>query len=229
MQSVFEEDMHAKRVLSLGNGVLGGMYAASLWVHAIGQGLAGAREIHGAKHSIKQVDRLLSNRKLDVLELFATWVPFMLGEREEAFIVLDWTDFDADDHAVIAAFLVTSHGRATPLAWKTVIKSELANARNEHEDGLLLRLHEIIPRDVRVTILADRGFGDQALYTFLQQIGWHYVIRLRGCIEVRDCGRGPYPRAGGPDPPRVRGSVALSDDAQATAAAKLVNRSPGSE
>lgn len=186
VESLFEEDMHAKRVLSLGNGVLGVMYAASLSVHAIGQGLARAREIRGAKHTTKQVDRLLSNRKLDVWELFGTWVLFVLGERKEAFIVLDWTDFDADGHAVIAAYLVTSHGRATPLAWKTVNKSELSDARNEHEDELLLRLHEIIPRDVRVTILADRGFGDQALYRFLQQIGWDYVIRFRGCIEVCD-------------------------------------------
>lgn len=186
VQSLFEEDMHAKRVLSLGNGVLGVMYAASLSVHAIGLGLASARSILRPKHSIKQVDRLLSNRKVDVWEMFGTWVPFVLGERREAFIALDWTDFDADDHAVIAAYLVTSHGRATPLAWKTVNKSELSDARNDHEDALLVRLHEIIPRDVRVTILADRGFGDQALYRFLQRIGWDYVIRFRGCIEVCD-------------------------------------------
>lgn len=186
VEDLFEEDMHAKRVLSLGNGVLGVMYAASLSVHAIGVGLARARSIRGAKHSIKQVDRLLSNNKLDVDAIFGTWVPFVLGERKEAVIVLDWTDFDADDHAVIAAYLVTNHGRATPLAWKTVKKSELADARNEHEDALLLRLHEVIPRDVQVTILADRGFGDQALYSFLEEIGWDYVIRFRGCIEVCD-------------------------------------------
>ena len=195
VESLFEEDMHAKRVLSLGNGVLGVMYAASLSVHAIGIGLANARFLGQAKHSIKQVDRLLSNRKLDVWEMFGTWVLFILGERKEAFIVLDWTDFDADDHAVIAAYLVTSHGRATPLAWKTVKKSELSDARNEHEDALLLRLHEIIPRDVRVTILADRGFGDQALYTFLQEIGWDYVIRFRGCIEVCDANGETKPAA----------------------------------
>src|SRR5690606_33630981 len=119
VESLFEEDMHAKRVLSLGNGVLGVMYAASLSVHAIGLGLASPRSIRGAQHAVKQVDRLLSNSKLDVWELFGTWVLFVLGERKEAFIVLDWTDFDGDDHAVIAAYLVTSHGRATPLAWKT--------------------------------------------------------------------------------------------------------------
>lgn len=183
VRGLFAEDIHAKRVLSLGHGVIGVMYAASLSVHAIGIGLSKARDT-SPKHSIKQVDRLLSNAKLNVWELFGTWVPFLVAERKEIMVALDWTDFDADNHSVIAAYLITNHGRATPLAWKTVQKSELKDARNGYEDELLLHLRKIIPRDVRVTILADRGFGDQALYTFLHEIGWDYVIRFRGGIEV---------------------------------------------
>lgn len=185
VEDLFAEDMHAKRVESLGNAVVGVMHAASLSVRAIGVGLAMANELK-SKHAVKQVDRLLGNKKLDVAELFAAWVPYVLGERKEAIIALDWTDFDADDHTTLAAYLVTSHGRATPLAWKTVTKSELKGARNDHEDALLDRLHEVIPRDVRVTILADRGFGDQELYRYLQELGWDYVIRFRGGIEVCD-------------------------------------------
>jgi len=183
MEDLFAEDMHAKRVLSLSNGVVGVMHAASLSVRAIGVGLAMANELK-SKHAVKQVDRLLSNKKLDVSETFGTWVPYVLGERKEAIIALDWTDFDADDHATLAAYLVTSHGRATPLAWKTVEKSKLEGARNDHEDALLMRLKKVIPGDVRVTILADRAFGDQELYRFLHELGWDYAIRFRGCIEV---------------------------------------------
>jgi hypothetical protein len=185
VESLFADDMHAKRVLSLGNGVIGVMYAASLAIHAIGVGLATALELK-AKHATKQVDRLLSNAKLAVWDLFALWVPYVLGQRREAVIALDWTSFDGDDHATLAAYLVTSHGRATPLMWKTVIASELEGARNDHEDALLIRLKEVMPPEVRVTILADRAFGDQALYEFLHQLGWDYVIRFRGCIEVRN-------------------------------------------
>ena len=43
LQSLFGEDMHAKRVLSLANATLGVMTSASLAVHAIGLGLAQAR------------------------------------------------------------------------------------------------------------------------------------------------------------------------------------------
>lgn len=184
VENLVGEDMHAKRVLSLGNAVVGVMHGASLSIHAIGEGLAASKDLF-RKHSVKQVNRLLSNSKLDIWELFALWVPYVIGERNEAVIALDWTDFDADDHCTIAAYLITSHGRATPLVWKTVTKSTLKRRRNEHEDAVLERLREVIPANVTVTVLADRGFGDRKLYEWLLGVGWHFAIRFRDCIEVR--------------------------------------------
>jgi hypothetical protein len=183
VENVVGDDMHAKRVLSLGNAVVGAMFAASLSIHAIGQGLAASQRTM-RKHGVKQVDRLLSNGKLDVWSIFAAWVPFVVGQRKEVVVALDWTEFDKDDHSTIALYLVTSHGRATPLLWRTVKKSELKDARNGHEDAVLLRLHEVLPRDVRVTVLADRAFGDHTLYDWLQEIGWDFAIRFRECILV---------------------------------------------
>jgi hypothetical protein len=113
-------------------------------------------------------------------------VPFVVAQRAEAVVVLDWTDFDKDDQTTLAAYLVTNHGRATPLMWMTVPKSELKGQRNDHEDVVLGRLADVMPRGVRVTILADRAFGDQKLYAFLQELGWDYIIRFRECITVRD-------------------------------------------
>ena len=124
-QALFESDVHAKRVYSIANAVLGVVYAASLAIHAIGCGLAAARGLK-KKHAVKQVDRLLSNVGVNVWELFATWVPFIVGPRPLIVVALDWTEHDHDDHSTIALNLITSHGRATPLMWKTVVKSELA-------------------------------------------------------------------------------------------------------
>lgn len=64
----------------------------------------------GAIH--KQVDRLLSNPGLNVWDLFAHWVPHVLGASREIVVALDWTAFDADAHATIALHLVTRHGRS---------------------------------------------------------------------------------------------------------------------
>jgi hypothetical protein len=50
---------------------------------------------------------------------------------------------------------------------------------------LLDELHKAVPEDVRVTVVADRGFGDQKLYEYLSDgLGWDYVIRFRESIQV---------------------------------------------
>jgi DDE family transposase len=84
----------------------------------------------------------------------------------------------------MALKLVTRHGRATPLIWLSVHKDELTNARNAYEDAAVRRLAEVLSNDVKVTILADRGFADTKLFGFLDELGFDYVIRLKGNTKV---------------------------------------------
>jgi len=109
---------------------------------------------------------------------------YLVSAREHILVALDWTEFDGDDQSTIALYLITRHGRATPLLWKTVQKSTLARHRNSYEDEIIERLHEVLPEQVRVTLLADRGFGDQKRYEHLAMLGWDYVIRFREGIKV---------------------------------------------
>jgi len=183
IEKIFEDDLHARRVLSLANGVVGVLDAAALSIHAIGRGYAHATG-GSEKHGVKQTDRLLGNRGIEVWSLFGAWAGFVVGERKEIVVALDWTEFDADDHATLAGYLITSHGRATPLIWLTVRKSTLKDQRNDHEYKLIERLHECLAADVTITLLADRGFGDQKLYRMLQTLGWDFIIRFRGAIQV---------------------------------------------
>lgn len=185
---LFAEDMHAKRVASLANATLGTLEAATLAVSAIGHGLALA---HGglSRHAIKQVDRLLSNDGLDVDALMPGWVSYCLGERSEIVVAMDWTDFDADDQSTLMLSMLTEHGRATPLLWLTVRKSELKDQRNRCEYWIVTRLAEILPTDVKVLLIADRGFGDTKLYAVLKdELHFDYVIRFRGNIKVTSAG-----------------------------------------
>lgn len=189
VSTIFSEDLHAKRVASLAGAAVGVLEGAALGIHAIGNALAMAEGLKG-KHAVKQVDRLLSNAGIHVWDLFSNWVPYIVGDRSEVVTALDWTDFDADDQSTIALSMITSHGRATPLLWKTVMKSELKGWRNEHEDVLLERFRQVLPAGVKVTVLADRGFGDQALYELLEdQLGLDFVVRFRGIIQVTKAGR----------------------------------------
>jgi hypothetical protein len=153
------------------------MTGASLGVAVIGKSLAQARGLL-PKHAVKQVDRLLSNPRIEAV--FATWVPEMVGPRKDIVVAMDC--FDADGQATLALKLVTRHGRATPLIWLSVHKDELTDARNAYEDAAVRRLAEVLSNDVKVTLLA--GFADTKLFGFLDELGFDYVIRLKGNTKV---------------------------------------------
>jgi hypothetical protein len=180
---LYGSDLHAKRVAALAGATLVVMTGASLAVAMIGQALAQARGLV-TKHAVKRVERLLSNAGIDVWDSFARWVPQQVGERPDILVAMDWTDFDHDGQSTLVLSLVAGHGRATPLIWLTVWKEEIATRRNDYEDACLRRLAETMPAGCRVTILADRGFGDQKLFAFLAELGFGYVIRFRGNIRV---------------------------------------------
>ena len=184
LENLFDGDLHAKRVLSLANATLGVVRTASLAVNTIGQGLALARGLV-TKHAIKQVDRLLSNEGIDIDAALRHWVAYVAGSRTDIKVAMDWTDFDAGGQTTIMLSLLTRHGRATPLVWLTVETATLKNHRNEYEYQALVRLADALPADIKVCIVADRGFGDQKLYRFLTgELKFDYVIRFRGNITV---------------------------------------------
>jgi len=165
--------------------VLGTLHAARAGITAIGEGLAVALGLE-RKHAIKQVDRLLGNTHLDPQLLAPPWVGFVVGNRKQILVALDWTEFPKDDHSTLCLSVVNSSGRATPVLWQTVQKSALCFARNAMEDTLLERLCAALPDGVHVTVLCDRGFGDQALYQFLRALGMDFIIRFRQDILVTD-------------------------------------------
>jgi hypothetical protein len=183
LDSILSEDTHAKRVDSLANAALGVMTGASLAVAMIGKSLAQALL---TKHAVKQVDRLLSNPRIEAWDIFATWVPEMRARTSW------WTDFDADGHLALKLVMA-----AADLAQR----SQGRAARNAYEDAAVRRLAEGLPDDVKVTLLA--GFADTKLFGFLDELGFDYVIRLKGNTKVSAGrpGRGPG-RASCAMPPR---------------------------
>jgi len=183
IESIVGDCMHSKRILSLSNAVEGIMYASSLALSAIGKALAVAEGLN-AKHAVKQLDRFFSNKKIHLDIFFSAWIKFLIGSRQEIVVALDWTDYDRDDQSTLALNMITSHGRATPLLWKTYIKSEMNGKRNYCEDVMLFFLQSCLPTGCRVTVLADRGFGDTDLLLYLKKLGFDYVIRIKSNITM---------------------------------------------
>ncbi len=180
----FDGELHAKRVPSLTNATLDVIINASLAVSTIEQELVLARGL-SIEHAIKQVDRLLSNQGIDADAALRHWVRYVVAARTSINIALDWTDFDVDGQATIMLSLLSSHGRATPLMWLSVDTSTLKNRRNEYEYQVLVRPAEAPPADIKVCVVADRGFGDHKLYGVLaEEFHFNYIIRFRGNIKV---------------------------------------------
>ncbi len=169
IEALLQEDTHAARLASLTNGVAGVLSAAVLSIHAIGQAYARLAGIT-AKSGVEQIDRLLSNQGVDLLALQKRWVEFVVGARKEIVVAMDWTEFEKDDHSTLCIYLLTNHGRATPLLWETVQRSELLGRRTGIEHALVERLHGWLDRTVAVELLADRGFGDQKLNGLLMTL-----------------------------------------------------------
>ena len=189
LENIFaEESLHAKRMEAIANYAIGTMEAPRAAIHAIGAAYAKVAHIQ-SRHGVKQADRFLSNPGIDIAALTPAWAKFVIGPRTEIIVALDWTDFEPDDHTTLCAYVVTTHGRATPLCWTTHKKSHLTDGeRTAAEHALIERLSRAIPPNVSITLLADRGFGDQVLYQTLDLLGWQYVIRFRGIIAVEHKG-----------------------------------------
>lgn len=180
-------DLHALTKGSIANAVLGTVHSPRLGVTPIGTAYARVTN-RSAKHGVKQVDSLVGRATFDLPPCFRAYVRHVLGHRTSAIVALDWTEFALDGQATICLYLITRHGRATPLVWKTVDLSQLKDQRNSFEDEVLRLFAECLPteRRVRVVVLADRGFGDVALYSELEnEFGFDFVIRFRKNVLIQ--------------------------------------------
>jgi DDE family transposase len=183
MGEVFGGEIHAPRVASLRDGVDGVLHAAHLGGRAIGHGLAVASGL-APRHAIKQVDRLLSNPKRMREAVARGWVRFVVDERKALFVNFDWTEFEAAEQAMIGLGTQTERGRRTPLVWQPGTRSELKDQRHAHADELLGLLADVLPKGVRVTVMADRGFSDIQLYRFLNELSCESLRRFRGVVYI---------------------------------------------
>ncbi len=114
-------EIRAKRTLSVVNATVEILTSTSFSIHAIGHGLAYEYGLT-SKHSIKQVDRLLSNQGVDIEEIFPLRLKDNIGGRNEIIVILDWTGFEEDVQTTTGQGLASSHGRSSPLMRKSILK-----------------------------------------------------------------------------------------------------------
>jgi hypothetical protein len=164
---------------------LAALAAAAMRVQRVSLANIGRRMVGTAKHQIKRCWRFCANERVETADAMRGVVARLLKKRKKPLLVaVDWVDIKGFQTLLASAVL---KGRSTPIAWASTTNHvyDGHRSRNAFEESLLLVLRDMIPRTVRVVILADRGFGRTALATFCQRHGFGYAIRIQPKVTVR--------------------------------------------
>lgn len=131
----------------------------------------------------RQFSRWIHNDKIKASEVY----------RELASLAfIDWSDESAElaldptmlwnKYAVVRVSVVY-RGRSLPLCW-VVLEQKSATVALAKYEMILREAARLLPSHCKVTLLADRGFNDIGLMKLCTELGWHFVIRLKGSIVV---------------------------------------------
>jgi len=148
-----------------------------------------AREVPGAikhKHRLKRLWRFVSNHRIKPEKLTSFWINWCVSvftSGKYIPIAIDWTTLPGNLPCLMAA--IPFKGRAIPLLWQIVPFGNLKDSQNRVEERLITRLTNLIPKDKRITILADRGFGRASLVEFLLKKNLLFVLRVRADVIIR--------------------------------------------
>lgn len=154
-------------------------------VTAIGRGMCRKGR---PKHGIKRADRLLSNSHL-FAERALFWSSIcsrLIDPVARPVIIVDWTKVVDGYYALVAA--VPSSGRALPIYLE--VHPEHAHGGRRVVDTFLCRLRDILPKRCSPILVADAQFRCP-FFTKVRELGWDYVVRVRGRVLMRYSKDGP--------------------------------------
>lgn len=119
------------------------------------------------------------SREVDVRTCFAPLLRWLLSwwptEEPRLALALDATTLS--DRFTVLAISVLYRGCAIPVAWK-VVAAGAKGAWQPHWKDLLIALHDGVPHEWLVLVMADRGLYAPWLYEQIVALGWHPFLRI---------------------------------------------------
>lgn len=168
--------VHANRVRAVVVAATAVVWAGRLSVSRIGRAVRGPTS---PKHSIKRIDRLLSNHQLwRERTTFFRSLAGLVVRGDSPTVLVDWTKLPKDQHALVAA--VPVGGRALPIYSEVHRERLLGNPRVQ--DRFLRQLAMVLPTGCIPVIVADAGFKTP-FFASVRMLGWQFVVRLRGRLS----------------------------------------------
>jgi hypothetical protein len=170
--------MRLSRCKTLAAIVPGAMELCGVGVLALGRSMETETT---AKHNIKRVERFLGNARVESHAIARAIFNAFAPEQGPVLVLADWTDVT---NGKLLVFALPCNGRSLPfftyVVSKKVGEGELIQAENE----ALKILRHICSDRSEVTIVADRGFGNQRWIQAVRAQGFHFVQRLSCVFNV---------------------------------------------
>jgi hypothetical protein len=178
--TVCASSLRLSQAKTLGILVSSAMRVERISLANIGRAMSGM-----VKHQIKRCWRFCANDRVETADAMRGVLKRVLKKRKKKLLVsFDWTDIKSFQTLMASAVF---KGRSIPICWASCHKHvyDGHRSRNAFEESLLLVLRSMIPPEVKVILLADRGFGRTELARFCQTHGFSYVIRIQPNVHVR--------------------------------------------
>lgn len=132
-----------------------------------------------AQSIVRRFQRWLNNPRINVHCLYAPLIKKALD-----------TSTLWDKYCIIRISVIY-RGRAIPVVWK-VLEHKSSNVSYETYNALLDAVPVMLPPNVVVVFLADRGFADISLMSHVKKLGWHFRIRIKKNFWIYQDGCNPY-------------------------------------
>ncbi len=143
-----------------------------------------------AQSKQRRFSRWLHNPRINPQRLYSPLIQAALKGWSEKVVYLSLdTSMLWNQYCLIRVALVY-RGRAVPVAWR-VLEHPSSSVKIQTYQDLLTRVARLMPVEVKVILLGDRGFIDTQLMKYArQQLGWNYRIRIKSNFWVWRPGKG---------------------------------------
>lgn len=137
-----------------------------------------------AQSTVRRFSRWLMNKRIEVNTLYAPIIAEALSEwgEQKLYLALD-TSMLWDEFCLIRLSVIY-RGRAVPIAWR-IIEHGSATVSFDKYRPVLEQALMLLPLDICVVLLADRGFADTGLMAYCEEfLGWSWIIRAKKSFRI---------------------------------------------
>lgn len=137
-----------------------------------------------AQSTQRRLSRWVNNPRINPAKLYSPVVKAVFANWKDSEIYLSFDTSMLWDKYCIIRSCVVHLGRAIPVGWR-VLKHKSSSVKIDTYQDLLKRVSKLLPVDVKVILLADRGFANPELVRYVRKLGWHCRIRIKGNFWLR--------------------------------------------